>query len=141
METAKFRERQRLEEIIARVDRDVEAVIVEGFSDKRALRKLGFSGKVFLSAERTLEDLVEDVSRGASKAAVLTDFDDHGKQQNREIARALEKEIDVIRSLRAEFGAQLTSTGRRAIEDVEPLFQDRDQKFVEAALDGLFFQG
>lgn len=141
METARFKERQKLEEIVSRLDRDVEAVIVEGFSDKEVVHKLGFNGKVFMSAERALEDLVEDVSRGAEKAAVLTDFDEHGKQQNKEISQALEREIDVIRSLRAEFGAQLTSTGRRAVEDVAPLFHDRDSKFVEAALDGLFFQG
>ncbi|MFB6182673.1 MAG: toprim domain-containing protein [Candidatus Nanohaloarchaea archaeon] len=140
MRDEKFREKKELEDIVNRLDNDLDAIIVEGFSDKIAMKKLGFNGKIFTSAERTLEDLVEDVSRGAKKVAVLTDFDEHGKKQNKKISRKLEKKIDVIRSWRRDFGSQLTSTGRRSIEEVNPLFQDKDKKFVEAALDGLYFE-
>lgn len=139
MEREDYIERNRLEEIVSRVDRDVDAAIVEGYSDRIVLEKLGFSGKIFLSAEKTLEGLVEDVSRGSDRVAVLTDFDDHGKNQAKLISRELDKEIDVLNSAREEFGKQLTSTGRMAVEDIAPLFVDKDQKFVEAALDGLFF--
>ncbi len=141
MEKRKFRERKELEKVVERLDRDVDSIIVEGFSDKKVLQQLGFNGKIFLSAERKLKDLVEDVSRGAKRVAVLTDFDEHGKEQNREIAQALEEEVDVVRASRKEFGAQLTSTGRRCIEDIRPLFHSREDKFVEAKLDGLFFRG
>lgn len=140
METENFRERKRLEAEVEKIDRDVDAAVVEGYSDKKALRKLGFESKIFLSAERTVEDLTEDVIRGADRVAVLTDFDEHGKEQNREISQALNKEIDVIRSARKDFGAQLTSTDRRAVEDVRPLFDDPDEKFVEAQLSGLYFE-
>jgi 5S rRNA maturation endonuclease (ribonuclease M5) len=132
-------ERNRLEEVVSRIDRDVDAVIVEGYSDRIALEKLGFSGKIFLSAEKSVEGLVEDVARGSNRVAVLTDFDTHGKAQARMISRELDKEIDVLNSARKEFGKQLTSRGRMAVEDVAPLFVDKDQKFVDAALDGLFF--
>lgn len=135
-----FEERKRLEKVVEKLDRDVDSIIVEGFSDRRIMQKLGFTGKIFLSAERTVEDLVEDVSRGAQKVAVLTDFDEHGKQRNREIAHELEKEVDVLRASREEFGAQLTSTGRRCIEDIQPLFHSKQDKFVDAAIDGLFFR-
>lgn len=140
METEKFREKKELEEVVERLDRDLDSVIVEGFEDRRMMRKLGFSGKVFMSAERSVEDLVEDVSRGAETVAVLTDFDEHGKEESRKLTRELDREIDVVKSARKEFGAQLTSTGRRAVEDVRPLFQDREKKFVDAALDRLFFR-
>lgn len=140
METENFRERKRLEAEVEKIDRDVDAAVVEGYSDKKALRKLGFESKIFLSAERTVQDLTEDVIRGADRVAVLTDFDEHGKEQNREISQALNKEIDVIRSARKDFGAQLTSTDRRAVEDVRPLFDDPDEKFVEAQLSGLYFE-
>ncbi|MFB6202942.1 MAG: hypothetical protein ABEK01_00455 [Candidatus Nanohaloarchaea archaeon] len=140
METEKFREKKELEEVVERLDRDLDSVIVEGFEDRRMMRKLGFSGKVFMSAERSVEDLVEDVSRGAEAVAVLTDFDEHGKEESRKLTRELDREIDVVKSARKEFGAQLTSTGRRAVEDVRPLFQDREKKFVDAALDRLFFR-
>ena len=129
-----------MEAEVGKIDRDVDAAVVEGYSDKKALRKLGFESKIFLSAERTVEDLAEDVIRGADRVAVLTDFDEHGKEQNRKISQALNKEIDVIRSARKDFGAQLTSTDRRAVEDVRPLFDDPDDKFVEAQLSGLYFR-
>ncbi|MFB6292466.1 MAG: hypothetical protein ABEI58_03665 [Candidatus Nanohaloarchaea archaeon] len=137
MEVEEFRERKKLEEIVGRLDRDLDSVIVEGLSDKYVLEKLGFDGKIFLSAERTLEGLVEDVVRGSDRTAVLTDFDSHGKEQNRLISHELDKEMDVVRSAREEFGAQLTSTGRRTIEDIRPLFHSKQDKFVEAALDRL----
>lgn len=140
MEKERFEERKRLEALAEKIDRDVDSIIVEGFSDKEMMQKLGFTGKIFLSAERDLEDLVEDVARGAEQVAVLTDFDGHGKKLNREISRQLEKRIDVIRVSRRDFGAQLTSTGRQCIEDIAPLFDDRSKKFRDAALDGLFFR-
>lgn len=129
----------KLKEIVERIDRDVDAAIVEGFSDRYYLEKLGFKGKIFMSAERTLEDLREDVIRGSDRVVVLTDYDEHGKEESHKISSELEKEIDVLRSSRREFGEQLTSTGRRAIEDVRPLFDDKEQKFVDAMLDRLFF--
>lgn len=137
MDKEKFRERNRLMEVTERLDRDLDALIVEGFCDKQVMRKLGFEGKIFLSAERNNQLLAEDVGRGSEKVAVLTDFDSHGKQQNREISHELQDKVDVINSARKEFGAQLTSTGRRAIEDIEPLFHSKEEKFVDAALDRL----
>lgn len=139
MKTENFKERNRLEAEVERIDRDVDAAIVEGYADKKALRKLGFESKIFLSAERTVEDLAEDVIRGADRVAVLTDFDEHGKEQNKKISQALKEEIDVLRTARKDFGAQLTSTDRRAVEDVRPLFDDLEEKFVEAQLSGLYF--
>ena len=140
MKTENFREKKQLQAEVEKIDRDVDAAIVEGWSDKKALRKLGFESKIFLSAERTIEDLAEDVIRGADRVAVLTDFDEHGKEQSKKISQALNKDIDVLRTARKDFGAQLTSTDRRAVEDVRPLFNDPDEKFVEAQLSGLYFE-
>jgi 5S rRNA maturation endonuclease (ribonuclease M5) len=136
-----FIEKKKLEEIVEKISCDVDSVIVEGWADKKVIQELGFEGKIFLSAERTHEDLIEDISRGSESVAVLTDFDSHGKEEAREISRKLQEEIDVIRSARKEFGAQLTSKDRRAVEDIKPLFDDLEEKFVEAAMDGLFFRG
>ncbi|MFB6147384.1 MAG: hypothetical protein ABEJ66_00720 [Candidatus Nanohaloarchaea archaeon] len=141
MEKERYREKKQLESIVEKLERDVDSIVVEGFSDKQVMRKLGYSGRIFLSAERETEDLVEDVGRRSERVAVLTDFDEHGKQQNMEISQALEEEVDVIRASRKEFGAQLTSTGRQCIEDVAPLFDDRNEKFRDATLDRLFFRG
>ncbi len=139
MNNEKFRERKELEEVTRKLDRDVESIIVEGFSDKKVMKKLGFEGRIFLSAERTVEDLAEDIERASERVAILTDFDQHGKEENKKILQELEDRVDVINASRKEFGAQLTSTGRRTIEDASPLFESKENKFVEAALDTLFF--
>ena len=140
MEKDDYVEKRELERVISRINRDVDSVVVEGYSYRIVVEKLGFTGKIFLSAEKTLEGLAEDVGRGAERVAVLTDFDNHGKEQAGKISRRLDKEVDVIRSCRKQFGKQLTSTGRMAVEDIAPLFVDREQKFVDAALDDLFFR-
>ena len=140
MNKEKFKERKELEQVTKKLDRDVDSIIVEGFADKKVMKKLGFEGRIFLSAERTLEDLAEDVERSSRKVAILTDFDDHGKEENRKILQELQDKVDVINASRREFGAQLTSTGRRTIEDAAPLFESKQKKFVEAALDTLFFR-
>lgn len=140
MRKDKFRERKKLEEITRKLDRDLDSIVVEGFSDKKVMQKLGFEGRIFLSAERTVEDLAEDVERSSERVAILTDFDQHGKDENKKILQELQDRVDVINASRKEFGSQLTSTGRRTIEDAAPLFESKERKFVEAALDTLFFR-
>lgn len=112
---------------------------MEGKADQKILRKLGYQGQIFLSAERKTEELVKKIAKTAEIAVVLTDFDKHGKKQAKEITRKLDKEIDVIKTEREKFGKQLTSTDRRAIEDIKPLFENKNQKFVDATLDQLYF--
>jgi 5S rRNA maturation endonuclease (ribonuclease M5) len=137
VEKKKYREKKLLEGEVQRIDREVDAAIVEGFSDRRVLEALGFESRIFECAERSIEDLTEDVGRFAERVVILTDFDSHGKQQNRELQHALQGRTDVIRSARKSFGRQLTSTGRIDVEDAAPLLVDKEQKFVDADLSRL----
>lgn len=134
-----FRQLKTLEKTVEKIDHDVDSVIVEGYSDKKALQNLGFTGRIFLSAERAVDDLVEDVVRSTETVAILTDFDFHGKEENRELSHELQKLMNVDFAARREFGKVLTSQGRHDIEDVRPLFSSWQDKFVEAALDDLYF--
>ncbi|WP_414837263.1 hypothetical protein ACK3SF_03270 [Candidatus Nanosalina sp. VS9-1] len=138
MRQEQFKELKQLEAVVEKLDRDLDSIIVEGVADRQVMRKLGFDGKIFLSAERTIEDLVEDVSRGSERTAVLTDFDKHGKEQNRKISQALQGEVKNSHSSREEIGKQLTSNGRMTIEAATPLFEDKEQKFIDAALSRLY---
>lgn len=135
----KFLQLKQLERKIQQISNDVDAAIVEGYSDRRALQKLGFEGRIFQSAERTTEDLAEDVARASKTVVILTDFDSHGKEQNKEISQELNSMMTVDFAARKQFGKILTSQGRRDIEDVRPLFDSWQDKFVEATLDRLFF--
>ena len=104
-----FKSLKRLEKEVEKIDRDVDSVIVEGFSDMKAIKELGFTGRIYMSAEKSVEDLTEDVIRGSDTVAILTDFDSHGKQQNKKIAQALQEDILVDFSARKSFGKELTS--------------------------------
>jgi len=138
MKTEEFKELKHLEQIVQKMDKNLDSVIVEGHDDRDSIQKLGFTGKIFMSAEKTVEDLAEDVARGSNRTAVLTDFDSHGKQQNQKIRQAIQGEVKNSVSSRKEFGKQLTSKGRHAVEDVKPLFEDKEQKFVDAYLSRLY---
>ncbi len=138
MDQEQFKELKQLEQVVQHIDRNVDSVIVEGHADRKVMRKLGFNGKIFLSAEKTIEDLVEDVSRGSDRTAVLTDFDEHGKEQNREIRHALQGEVKNSIKSREQLGKQLTSNGRMTVEAAAPLFEDKEQKFIDAALSRLY---
>lgn len=133
-----YLERKELEKIVRKIDRDCDALVVEGPSDRIVMQKLGFKGRIYLSAEKKTEDLVEDISRISKKAAILTDFDKHGKKQSKEITHQLNKEIDVIKSYRKEFGKKITENDRRAVEDIMPLLSYKEEKFTDAALSRLF---
>ncbi|WP_414837102.1 hypothetical protein [Candidatus Nanohalococcus occultus] len=133
----RFKQLKNLEKAVEELNRDLDGIIVEGFSDKRAMRKLGFEGKIFQSAERSIEDLTEDVARGTRKVAVLTDYDSHGRKEAEKITHALQGRTDILISARKKFGEVLTYNDRHAIEDVEPLFSSWEDKFVDAALDRL----
>ena len=50
MKTEDFKELKRLEKVVKKLDRDLDSIIVEGIDDKEVMRKLGFTGTIFLSA-------------------------------------------------------------------------------------------
>lgn len=138
MNDEEFKSLKRLEREVEKIDRDVDSVIVEGFNDMKAIKELGFTGRIYMSAEKSVEDLTEDVIRGSETVAILTDFDSHGKEQNKKIAQVLQEDILVDFSARKSFGKELTSQDRYAVEDVIPLFSSWRDKFTDATLDRLF---
>lgn len=138
MEKEKFKELKQLEKVVEKLDRDLDSVIVEGYDDREVIKQLGFTGKVFLSAEKTVEDLVEDVARGSKRTAILTDFDSHGKKENKKIRQALEEKVNNSISSRNLIGKQLTKNGRMTIESARPLLNDKEKKFIDAKLSRLY---
>ncbi|MFQ3308259.1 MAG: 5S rRNA maturation endonuclease (ribonuclease M5) [Candidatus Nanohaloarchaea archaeon] len=134
-----FHQLKQLERTVEKIDHDVDAAVVEGYSDKKALEKLGFTGRIFQSAERAVEELSEDIERSIDTVAILTDFDSHGKEASRELSQELEDKVNVDLAARKSFGKVLTSQDRYDVEDVAPLFSSWQDKFVEAALDRLYF--
>jgi len=130
--------REKLRKLAQKIDNDVDAIIVEGKSDKRILRKLGVEGHIFTCGGKVPELFCDDVARVSNKIVILTDFDEHGKELNKEFRQLLSSDVDILSSYRKQFGKLLTSRDRYCIEDLRPLFTSRFQKFVDVDLDRLF---
>lgn len=133
-----FYHREQLRDLVHRIDRDADAVVVEGRHDKEVLEHLGLSVRVFTCAGRIPTEFCNTVGRVSSHVVMLTDFDSHGKELNREMSRMLSEKTDVMHAYREEFGALLTSKGRHCIEDIRPLLGDPEKHFKQAQLDRLF---
>lgn len=133
-----FLYREQLRKLAGRIDRDVDAIIVEGKSDEHALRQLGVGIRVFKFGGRGVDEFCETVGRVSERVVILTDFDRHGKELNKEMQSLLVEETDVLASYRRDFGKLLTSKDRYCIEDITPLFSSLADSFVEEELDKLF---
>ncbi|MFB6265824.1 MAG: toprim domain-containing protein [Candidatus Nanohaloarchaea archaeon] len=107
-----------VKKLVSRMDRDVEAVIVEGRKDEEAMEKAGFTGKVYTCSENTsgLVSLGRRASRENSSLAILTD-DDEGKKLNRELQEVVPEKIN-RKIWRKKLGKVLTSEGRRDVESI-----------------------
>ncbi|MDY6789422.1 MAG: hypothetical protein SVV03_05685 [Candidatus Nanohaloarchaea archaeon] len=130
--------RERLSDLAERIGRDVDAVIVEGKCDERALKKLGMETDIFKVGRCSIEPFCERISDIAESVVILTDFDSEGKEINKELRQRLVEETDVLGSYRKDFGKLMTSKDRYCIEDLNPLFNSPFDKFIDADLDRLF---
>jgi dTMP kinase len=94
-------------------------ILVEGLKDRKALRSLGISGKMFtIQSEGGPMKAVEYVSVHGGKAVVLTDWDRKGGK----IARELEYQLSSLGlEYNAGIRARLSVLCKKYIKDVESL--------------------
>lgn len=113
-----------LRDIAARMNTDIEAAVVEGPSDEKALRLLGFSRAVLKcsGSVNSHHELVDEIARKYTSVVILTDYDKKGKALNWRLFRDLsDRKVRVARSYRDEMGKLLNSSGRRDIESINRL--------------------
>ncbi|MBI4363097.1 MAG: toprim domain-containing protein [Euryarchaeota archaeon] len=113
-----------VEELIAEMRGDVDAVIVEGAHDMRALRGYGFDGPILMCASTRLpeSEFVEWVAARHRRVSVLTDFDRQGTHIHRRLAHKLERRgVRVDRRYRQSLRELLRGTGFRTIESLHGL--------------------
>ncbi len=130
--------REKIKRFLGEIDFDSDAIIVEGKKDKQVLEKLGVSTKIFMVSKRELKEFCETVSRCSESVAVLTDFDEAGKEINKKLVQELREETDILSSYRRDFGKLLTSRDRYCIEDIRPLLGREFDKFDEVKLSRLY---
>lgn len=114
--------RDEVVDVIQRMDRDVDAVIVEGRHDREALERAGFSGKIYRCSETrgSLNSLAREVTEDEVTVSILTDFDEEGRKLCGKLREAL-PERRTRRIWRRKIGELLTRKGRRDIESINNL--------------------
>jgi len=106
-------------------------VVVEGKRDVRALRGIGFNGKIFmLCHNNTLIKLIDE-ARKFSKIILLFDLDRKGRSLTKKSFIVLEAKKNIVD---LSFRRQLTSLTRGKVIHIEELNQFRN-KISEASID------
>jgi len=111
-----------LESVIQEMDGLVDAIIVEGASDKEALEGLGATKEIVLCSSKPYTEFVDYLSSRHKKITILTDYDRAGKKINKKLCIRLEHVgIRVENQYRAKIGRILGFRGLKSIESVNSL--------------------
>ncbi|MDY6773561.1 MAG: hypothetical protein SVS85_00040 [Candidatus Nanohaloarchaea archaeon] len=107
--------------LVEEMDRDVDAVVVEGKRDREAIEEAGFSGRIYTCSQNT--DGIASVAREVREedsVAILTDFDEEGGDLCGELRDRI-PDSKLRKHWRKELGKLLTEKGRRDIESINNL--------------------
>lgn len=112
-----------VKQLVREMDRDVDAVIVEGQNDRAALQRAGCTTPIYTCSQTNgLVGFARDIADG--RIAILTDFDEEGKRLNGRLRDLLPgKHVRPI--WRQKFGKVLTASGRRDIESLNNVFAEQ----------------
>lgn len=111
-----------LESVIQEMDDFVDAIIVEGIRDKKALKEMGITTEIVMCSSRSYSDCVDYLRSRHRKVAILTDYDRTGKKFNKKLTARLEREgVKVERRYREKIGRVLGLRGMKCVESVNSL--------------------
>lgn len=114
--------RDTVEDLVQRMNREADAVIVEGSKDERGLRAAGLTIPVMTYSRVSIWLFVHRLKQEHDRVVILTDFDEKGEEYNAELQDRLTGTVTVLQGLRKAFGKALTQTGRRDIESLNNVF-------------------
>lgn len=111
--------RDEVMDLVRDMDGDVEAAVVEGSNDRKALERAGFTGKIYTCSENTdgVVSLGRTIARESESVSVLTDFDKEGRKLCGKLQDIL-PERRIHRIWRKKMGKLLTVNGRRDVESI-----------------------
>ncbi|MCS7386625.1 MAG: toprim domain-containing protein [archaeon GB-1867-005] len=92
---ADFELMKRIEKLIEELNFSVDAVIVEGSHDEKALRRYGYRGKIirFCDSRKPIFQFTEKLAEKfkGKRIAVLMDFDSEGEKLSKRLENELEE--------------------------------------------------
>ena len=111
-----------LENVILEMDDFVDAIIVEGSRDKRALEEIGITKEIVMCSSKSNTDFVDYLRSRHRTVAILTDYDRTGKRFNKKLSAQLEHEgVKVEWRYRRRIGRILGLRGMKCIESMNSL--------------------
>ncbi|UCH02538.1 MAG: hypothetical protein JSV20_01755 [Candidatus Bathyarchaeota archaeon] len=108
-----------LENLISKMNYDVDAAIVEGPHDKKTLKLLGYTKPILICSKRSHNELVDLIAKRYPRIVVLTDFDEQGVILNKKLSDLFEKRgVKVDRFYRTKFLKLLKAVRISTIEGI-----------------------
>ena len=84
-------ELEELLELLNKLKKSNNLVIVEGQKDKKALERLGFNANKILTLKKPLYAVVEEAAGKSRECAILTDLDRKGRELYSRLRQELQK--------------------------------------------------
>ena len=113
-----------IEQVIEKMNNDLECIVVEGLKDRIALRELGFE-KDIIECSNLGFGIIDELEN--KKVAILTDYDKHGTMMWKKLSRALESRgAKVDDTYRKKIGELLNVEKRKTIEAINNLKKEVD---------------
>ncbi|HDO20765.1 MAG TPA: hypothetical protein ENG81_04540 [Candidatus Bathyarchaeota archaeon] len=115
--------REKLMRLLEKIDGNVDAILVEGVRDEKALRRIGVKTEIlrinmYGMNILNLVEYLEEKYRG-KRIIVLSDFDNEGLRLNRRIEVEIEgRGVKVEKSLREKLRILMAKYGKRKIEEL-----------------------
>ena len=119
--------------LLGDVEEIVDVVVVEGNRDFKALRNLGFKGKVEVFSKLGLSDaeFASNIASMYSSVLLLTDYDEEGRRISRSLSTLLERGgTKVEKGLRMHVGRFMAAVGVYAIEDLDNVHSNLSKNFL-----------
>lgn len=122
---------EKIQAIFGEVNMITDLVVVEGVRDVKAIRELGYLGRidVISHSKVSFPDLATYVSESANTVLVLTDFDESGMRQADRLTSLLEGiGVKVEKEKRRMLGKLFSAAGTKTVESIDDILHSFEAK-------------
>ena len=122
---------EKIQAILGDVNTITDLVIVEGVRDVKAVRELGYLGRidVISHSKVSLPDLATYISESANTVLVLSDFDESGNKQADRLTSLLEGiGVKVEKEKRRMLGKLFSTAGTKTVESINDIVHSFEAK-------------
>ena len=115
---------EKIQVILGDINTNTDLVIVEGIRDVKAIRELGYLGRIDVISHSKISfpDLATYISESAKTVLVLTDFDESGMKQANRLTSLLEGiGVKVEKEKRRMLEKLFNIAGTKTVESIDDI--------------------